>query len=303
MIPQDKSLEIVVNYMDIHRHYYSGCIYDELVISDGSTSNSTCGKSIVNSRRIFFTKENINVSFRSAPWSNSLSGFLLTYKIIDGVDIHCTFENNWCNFTKIGDWKRVMGSNLGNWSIEDHTIGNSYGHFVILETSILENVKNGIIKRNLTANGKLACLNFWYQSYGYTSNVLKIFVLVNGRKLLLWNSTLGTTTSWEKGRTTIYLNYNRFSIIFEAMVNSYPGYISLDDILVDIGECNSPGDCSFENGISNSKCLWRNVGFPLDNYNWIVHSGSTSYYGTGPSFDRKGSTTGKYIYMRETTEV
>ena len=29
------------------------------------------------------------------------------------------------------------------------------------------------------------------------------------------------------------------------MVNSYPGYISLDDILVDIGECNSPGEAQF----------------------------------------------------------
>ena len=88
---------------------------------------------------------------------------------------------------------------------------------------MFENVKNGIIKRNLTANGKLACLNFWYQSYGYTSNTLKIFVLVNGRKLLLWNSTLGTTTSWEKGNTTIYLNYNRFSVshtyIVEVFIN------------------------------------------------------------------------------------
>ena len=138
MVPQDKSLEIVVNYIDIYScelhlkkfilwtclayiiftiiygiwsfilplklqlqipisqvemfyiilDYYSGCIYDELVISDGSTSNSTCGKSIVNSRPIFFTKENINVSFRSAPWSNSLSGFLLTYKIIDGMGMY-----------------------------------------------------------------------------------------------------------------------------------------------------------------------------------------------------------------------
>ena len=36
-------------------------------------------------------------------------------------------------------------------------------------------------------------------------------------------------------------NFIEFQIIFKAMVNSYPGYIALDDILVDYGECNNPG--------------------------------------------------------------
>ena len=43
------------------------------------------------------------------------------------LDIQCTFENDLCNFTKIGAWQRVSGSYLGNLSIVDHTIGDAYG--------------------------------------------------------------------------------------------------------------------------------------------------------------------------------
>ncbi|XP_046856415.1 uncharacterized protein LOC124449513 [Xenia sp. Carnegie-2017] len=57
------------------------------------------------------------------------------------------------------------------------------------------------------------------------------------------------------------------------------------------------GSCSFEDGINNSRCTWKNVNYPLDNFDWTIHSGSTSSSNTGPSSDRRGLTTGKYIYI------
>ncbi|XP_046860028.1 uncharacterized protein LOC124453273 isoform X2 [Xenia sp. Carnegie-2017] len=57
------------------------------------------------------------------------------------------------------------------------------------------------------------------------------------------------------------------------------------------------GSCSFENGIDNSRCTWKNVNYPLDNFDWTIYSGSTLSSSTGPSSDRRGSICGKYIYI------
>lgn len=52
------------------------------------------------------------------------------------------------------------------------------------------------------------------------------------------------------------------------------------------------GDCSFHYGLQN--CQWNNVDL-VDNFNWTVHSGPTGSYATGPSNDRRGSTTGMQL--------
>ena len=92
-------------------------------------------------------------------------------------------------------------------------ISNFYqGHFVTMETTSLERQKNGTVKRSLSANGNLACLTYWYRSFGYTSNILKVYVIGNGKELALEKKLLGIETSWKKGNMTIYVNYSRFSV-------------------------------------------------------------------------------------------
>ena len=102
------------------------------------------------------------------------------------------------------------------------------GYFVTMETSSLERQKNGTIKRSLTANGNLACLTFWYRSLGYTSNVLKVYVMANGKTISLWSRSLGILSSWKKGNLTIQLSHKRFSVsnTLTSFINFYNSYSS-----------------------------------------------------------------------------
>jgi hypothetical protein len=50
------------------------------------------------------------------------------------------------------------------------------------------------------------------------------------------------------------------------------------------------GDCTFQTSLTTADCLWNNV--QGDDFDWIANSGGTASYLTGPSVDRKGSSTG-----------
>lgn len=72
--------------------------------------------------------------------------------------------------------------------------------------------------------------------------------------------------------------YVAINIIFKKLLKSNLTYFNL-----------KTGDCSFYFGLTN--CQWNNVDL-VDNFNWTVHSGRTGSIATGPSYDRRGSTTG-----------
>ena len=98
-------------------------------------------------------------------------------------------------------------------SINSACLWNScLGQFVIMKSSNAERRKTGIIKRNLTANGDLACLTFWYRSLGYRSNILKVYVEANGQKLSSWNSLLDTSTDWKRKSLAVHTNFFGFSV-------------------------------------------------------------------------------------------
>eukprot|EP00795_Rhopilema_esculentum_P009222 gene9222-16904_t len=53
-----------------------------------------------------------------------------------------------------------------------------------------------------------------------------------------------------------------------------------------------PGGCNFQTGF----CGWYNAATG-DDFDWIVHAGSTSSSATGPRADHNGNTNGKYLYL------
>lgn len=56
----------------------------------------------------------------------------------------------------------------------------------------------------------------------------------------------------------------------------------IDDVSVRTGQCRkNPGDCSFEEG---GFCSWSNVA--NDDFDWLLHQGSTPSWDTGPSVDQ-----------------
>ena len=56
----------------------------------------------------------------------------------------------------------------------------------------------------------------------------------------------------------------------------------IDDVSVRTGQCRkNQGDCSFEEG---GFCSWSNVA--NDDFDWLLHQGSTPSWDTGPSVDQ-----------------
>ena len=51
------------------------------------------------------------------------------------------------------------------------------------------------------------------------------------------------------------------------------------------------GDCNFQTSLTTSDCLWNNVK-QGDDFDWIANSGRTGSFYTGPSADRKGTSSG-----------
>lgn len=71
-------------------------------------------------------------------------------------------------------------------------------------------------------------------------------------------------------------------IVFEGVKGTgYTGDIAIDDVKIMIDSaCPAPGDCTFEDGF----CTWTNSRIG-DKFDWIIGSGGTPSFLTGPSTD------------------
>ena len=78
-------------------------------------------------------------------------------------------------------------------------------------------------------------------------------------------------------------------VLFEGVRGtSYTGDIAIDDFKLMDGACNQPGACDFE---KDDWCTWTNADRE-DKFDWLVGSGATPSFSTGPSTDH---TTGLFV--------
>ncbi|CAB3978524.1 MAM and LDL-receptor class A domain-containing 2-like, partial [Paramuricea clavata] len=212
----------------------------------------------------------------------------------------CTFEKDWCNYVAAGRWIRRKGrtpSGSTGPSV-DHTTGSSAGYYIYYETSGAQKRNaTATVQKNFTANGPKSCLQFWYHMYGRTVNTLNVYTIQNGKQLRIWSRSFNQGNTWYKAQTTVNITQGKYTLMFEAVRGtSFQGDIALDDINMKTGECILPGDCTFQTSLTTADCLWNNVA-QGDKFDWIANSGGTSSYLTGPSADRKGSSSGKYLFI------
>ena len=131
-------------------------------------------------------------------------------------------------------------------------------------------------------------------SHTFNNAIIIYFKTPNGGKSLIWRRSGNHGMQWKIARTTIRPRAGR-QIVFEGVRGlSFSGDIAIDDIRKTMGYCAPPGDCSFERGF----CSWSNVKkSSLDQFDWIIGSGSTPSIFTGPSSDHTtGTKAGKYCF-------
>ncbi|PIK45149.1 hypothetical protein BSL78_17989 [Apostichopus japonicus] len=165
----------------------------------------------------------------------------------------CDFEVNLCYWnqdnTDDQNWTRFSGStsSTGTGPSYDHTLGNSAGWYIYLEsTSGLTNDKARLLSSTLSVdNGTQYCMEFWHHMYGPNIASLNIYTR-QGADTLVWTKSGEQGDFWIQGFVNIPLS-GLYQIIFEATRgSSYQGDIAVDDIRFYLGRCPPSALCDFE---------------------------------------------------------
>lgn len=153
----------------------------------------------------------------------------------------CNFENNICNWiqddTSNFHWSYTRGktATTGTGPSYDHTLGNSSGHYIFIETSSPRvpgdkaRLKSAVFSPTTTG---MCVMRFFYHMHGTDINALNIYIekFERGPRMLIWNLTGSQPDEWRRG--SVSLNSNTpFRILIEGVRgNGYHGDIAIDDI-------------------------------------------------------------------------
>ncbi|CAF0741650.1 unnamed protein product, partial [Brachionus calyciflorus] len=211
--------------------------------------------------------------------------------------INCNFEDDLCGYLSDVNldyvWKQFNGSST-DLNITDHTVQTVYGNFLTpqkrVSTSNPTNKLARLVSVSNSTNGT-KCLGFYYNMFGNDKNKLEVILNAMPNTFTIWSKQIDTQKKWVKELVN-FNSFTRHQIWFEATAE---GSIALDDIEINDGPCPNYGDCNFEN---EDLCLWESD-TEKAKLQWIVNSGATPTFGTGPSTDHTfGTSKGRYIYVK-----
>ena len=130
-------------------------------------------------------------------------------------------------------------------------------------------------------NNKYKCLEFWYHMYGSSIGTLNVYTSRFFYRRLSWTKKGNQGNKWHKAQVSLPPYFYGVSVTFEAVRgSSFFGDIAIDDVTFSESTCPRPGDCTFE----KDRCGWLEVQ-GTDTFDWLLGSGSTSSFNTGPSSD------------------
>ncbi|KAL9953476.1 hypothetical protein ACROYT_G040898 [Oculina patagonica] len=149
----------------------------------------------------------------------------------------CDFDLGLCpdwqhSDSGVFNWTRNRGStptsNTGPSS--DHTTGS--GYYMYIETSYPRVAgDNAKLVLNVSGNGALSCLEFYYHMYGDTMGTLTVF----SGKAVVFNTSGDHGPYWQKAEIDIYLTK---TVTFEGIVgSSLTGDLAIDDVSIRSGSC------------------------------------------------------------------
>ncbi|KAJ8050465.1 MAM and LDL-receptor class A domain-containing protein 2 [Holothuria leucospilota] len=214
----------------------------------------------------------------------------------------CDFEEDICTWINEEekddfDWIIFSGStsSVGTGPTNDHTLGNSLGHYIFIETSQGgTGFKAWLVSEYIPAtDGGFNCLSFWYHMYGNAIGDLRVYMRPEGQNMTeLWVESGDHGDVWLKGQINLYSDI-QYQMIMEGVRTDSPyGDIALDDIDIEMQVCEGQAggqlylDCTFENDL----CFYqRDVN---SDYNWEL--GVDQDF--GPEEDHT-SGSGSYLYM------
>ncbi|UJR31098.1 hypothetical protein I4U23_018606, partial [Adineta vaga] len=204
----------------------------------------------------------------------------------------CNFELDLCDFqsTPENGWIRQQATNLSNFINEDHTSGTSLGYFAMATQD------NAKLRSKQYPNVGDECLKFWYFVNGPdgATGILSVAKQNSGSSIesTLWSNDI-YVNEWRYEQVTINGLRDPFYYMFQASKSSPDVVIGVDDVILTLGSCSPPINCDFE---GPDLCSW--VQMKDNTFDWLLQSGSTDSFGTGPLVDHTtNSAQGHYIYI------
>ncbi|XP_077991418.1 MAM and LDL-receptor class A domain-containing protein 1-like [Glandiceps talaboti] len=210
----------------------------------------------------------------------------------------CNFETDICGFTQNDNdnfnWTRTSNQtpSAGTGPAEDHTKDGEY--FMYIEASEARKQQEArLTSPSFAVTGKqLYVLKFFYHMNGRTIGHLNIYIQnLEGRHTVLWNETGHQGDLWYMANVIFYAEED-----FQFVLEGIRGKRERSDIAIDdvsLFKSHYPLFCDFE--------TWCNIVHQMsndDDFNWRIHSGSTSTLLTGPEYDHTFlNKTGKYRYI------
>lgn len=129
-------------------------------------------------------------------------------------------------------------------------------------------------------------MQFWYYINGPdgTNGKLSLAQQNNGApsETTVWSNDFYENGTWRYGQVGISGGVNPFVLLFEATKSSSDVVIGIDDAVLTLGYCPPPVDCTFE---STTLCSWTQL--KDDDFDWLLQSGETISFGTGPTVGKK----------------
>ncbi|XP_076802493.1 MAM and LDL-receptor class A domain-containing protein 1-like [Clavelina lepadiformis] len=237
---------------------------------------------------------------------------------------HCNFEDGFCGYINDAtgsddlDWMRdKAASSAGEIGPDfDHTLGTAQGYSAFLDTSAgASGNKAWLISETFDVqSGTERCVTFWYHMYGNGVGSLNLYVATSQASrpsTPIWSVPGSQGNLWLQQQLKVTATAD-FWLVFEATIGTTAsGDIALDDIVVDLSGCPTPGpptttapmlthpdhkptkgDCDFENGF----CYY--VRPSEDPLTWLRTQGTTGSTSTGPQVDHTTQTSqGYYAYI------
>uniref|UniRef100_A0A6P6YME6 MAM and LDL-receptor class A domain-containing protein 1-like n=1 Tax=Dermatophagoides pteronyssinus TaxID=6956 RepID=A0A6P6YME6_DERPT len=211
----------------------------------------------------------------------------------------CTFEYGFCGWQneKSNDnkFEIIQAFDTGNPNVFDHTTNTGDGHVLWAnfqpkqskseESSQEDNDEHRavIIGPSLAKTFAKQCLEFWFMLAPNTNVKLNLYLrphwLITKKGELLW-STNETHLANEWIRVQILLKniHLESNLIFEAITNSEPSSVEIDDIRMKPFECDRPIDCRFD----QNSCGWKDNTLDFRRRRWRLGPGRVQSSGSLP---------------------
>ncbi|BFZ04230.1 hypothetical protein BsWGS_07268 [Bradybaena similaris] len=208
----------------------------------------------------------------------------------------CDFElDDICGYTNAQendvDWRRNVNFGTTGDSL-DHTTRTVGGAFMAISGYV--NQRGSLRSPKIMAQG-MYCVSFFYREHGEFVGMPSVSLLDISKNTInqLWFVEVNIPVDqWNKAQISVNIS-SVVQLSFDAILSDEAGSLSLDDVSVRNGTCETPPDCSFD---KYDLCSWRND-LTHDDFDWEVATPDSDAQILAPWRDADNNEHGGFILL------